>query len=138
MYLVYGPYQDNNRVIPITIQNSIKNKRFDCSHGSQLRDFTYVDDVVEAIIKTLKNKKSPGQIINIGQGNPVKIKKVINKICEILNSGRPQFGKIKFRKDEIKNLYPSIAKAKKVLNWSPKNWNYFRIKKKQSIIIKNG
>ena len=45
---------------------------------------------------------------------------VINKICEILNSGRPQFGKIKFRKDEIKNLYPSIAKAKKVLNWSPK------------------
>ena len=50
----------------------------------------------------------------------IKHEKVINKICKILDSGRPQFGKIKFRKDEIKNLYPSIAKAKKVLNWSPK------------------
>ena len=138
LYLVYGPYQDNNRVIPITIQNSIKNKRFDCSHGSQLRDFTYVDDVVEAIIKTLKNKKSPGQIINIGQGNPVKVKKVINKICEILDSGRPQFGKIKFRKDEIKNLYPSIAKAKKVLNWSPKIGIISGLKKTINHYKKNG
>ena len=138
LYLVYGPYQDNNRVIPITIQNSIKNKKFNCSHGLQLRDFTYVDDVVEAIIKTLRNKKSPGQIINIGQGSPVKVKKVINKICEILDSGKPQFGKIKFRKDEIKNLYPSIAKAKKVLNWSPKIGIISGLKKTINHYKKNG
>ena len=120
LYLVYGPLQDQNRVIPITIINAIQNKKFDCSNGLQFRDFTYIDDVVEAIIKTLKNKETSGQIINIGQGKPVLVKKVIKKICKILDSGRPQFGKIKFRKDEIKNLYPSIAKAKKVLNWSPK------------------
>ena len=120
LYLVYGPMQDPNRVIPIVIINAIQNKKFDCSDGLQLRDFTYIDDVVEAIIKTLKNKDTSGQIINIGQGKPVSVKKVINKICKLLNSGRPQFGKIKFRKDEIKNLYPSIIKAKKVLNWTPK------------------
>ena len=67
--------------IPITIQNSIKNKKFDCSNGLQLRDFTYVDDVVAAIIKTLKNEDSLGQIINIGQGKPLLVKDVINKIC---------------------------------------------------------
>ena len=120
LYLVYGPHQDINRVIPITIQNSIKNKKFDCSNGLQLRDFTYVDDVVAAIIKTLKNEDSPGQIINIGQGKPLLVKDVINKICKLLDSGRPQFGKIRLRKDEIKDLHPSIAKAKKVLNWTPK------------------
>ena len=120
LYLVYGPYQDINRVIPITILNSIKNKKFDCSEGLQLRDFTYIDDVVEAIIKTLRIKKSSGQILNIGQGKPVQVKKVINKICELLDSGRPQFGKIKFRDDEIMNLHPSITKAKKILNWTPK------------------
>ena len=120
LYLVYGPYQDINRVIPITIQNSIKNRKFDCSNGLQLRDFTYVDDVVAAIITTLKNEDSHGQIINIGQGKPLLVKKVINKICELLDSGRPQFGKIRLRKDEIKDLHPSITKAKKVLNWTPK------------------
>ena len=43
------------------------------------------------------------------------VKKVINKICELLDSGRPQFGKIRLRKDEIKDLHPSITKAKKFL-----------------------
>ena len=76
---------------------------------------------MEAIIKTLRIKKSSGQILNIGQGKPVQVKKVINKICELLDSGRPQFGKIKFRDDEIKNLHPSIAKAKKVLQLVTKN-----------------
>ena len=120
LYLVYGPYQDINRVIPITILNAIKNKKFDCSNGLQLRDFTYIEDVIEAIIKTLKNRQSTGQIINIGQGKPVSIKRVINKIFELLNSGKPQFGKIDLRKDEIMKLYPNILKAKKILNWKPR------------------
>ena len=37
-----------------------------------------------------------------------------------LNSGKPQFGKIDLRKDEIMKLYPNILKAKKILNWKPR------------------
>ena len=117
LYLVYGPNQDANRVIPVTIINALKNKKFNCSNGSQLRDFTYIDDIVSAIIKTLKNSKSSGEIINIGSGNPISIKKVIIKICELINSGKPQFGKIKLRNDEIIKLYPNINKSRKILNW---------------------
>ena len=51
LYLIYGPYQDPNRVIPITILNSIFNKKFDCSDGKQSRDFLYIDDLVDGIIK---------------------------------------------------------------------------------------
>ena len=103
--------------------------KFDCSPGTQLRDFVYVDDIVNAIIKTLKNKKANGHIINLGSGKPVKIKNIILKICKIIGSGTPQFGKIKLRKDEIKNLYPSIAKAKKILNWKPKIGIFSGLKK---------
>ena len=138
LYLVYGPYQDINRVIPITILNAIKNKKFDCSNGLQLRDFTYIEDVIEAIIKTLKNRQSTGQIINIGQGKPVSIKRVINKICELLNSGKPQFGKIDLRKDEIMKLYPNILKAKKILNWMPKVKINLGLKKTINYYKKNG
>ena len=34
--------------------------------------------------------------------------------------GKPKYGSIPLRKDEILNLYPDISKAKKFLNWSPK------------------
>lgn len=120
LYLVYGPNQEKNRVIPITITNAIKNKKFDCSDGSQLRDFIHVEDVVNAIIKTLKVRKASGEIINIGTGNPVTIKSVIKQICNLVRSGMPQFGKISLRKDEIMKLYPNILKAKKLLGWKPK------------------
>ena len=109
-----------NRIIPITITNAIKDKKFDCSEGKQLRDFIFVDDVISAIIKIIKSKKSSGEIINIGSGKPLSVKNVINKICKLVKKGRPQFGKIKLRKDEILILYPDIKKAKKLLRWRPK------------------
>ena len=120
LYLVYGPNQDINRVIPITISNAMRDKEFDCSDGTQLRDFLYIDDAITAIIKILKNKEIAGEIINIGSGKPSKIKSIIIKICKIVGSGKPNFGKIKFRKDEINCLYPSIFKAKKIINWKPR------------------
>ncbi len=120
LYLVYGPQQDINRVIPITIKSALSGKKFECSKGSQLRDFIFIDDVIEAIIKILKNKKTNGEIINIGSNKPIKIKDLINKICHLVGAGEPDFGKVKMRKDEIMALYPNINKAKNILNWRPK------------------
>ena len=119
LYLVYGPNQDENRVVPITIKNAMKDNNFDCSSGLQFRDFLYIDDLIEAILKILKNKKSTGEIFNIGSGKPIKVKSLILKICKIIGHGKPKFGIIKFRKDEIKMLYPSIKKAKRILGWKP-------------------
>ena len=120
LYLAYGPRQDTNRFLPIIIEGCIKNKKFPCSKGTQLRDFVHVYDVVDAIQKTLTNKNSRGQIINIGSGKPQKLKKIIEYIKKISKGGKPQFGKIKLRKDEIFKLYPNIKKAKDKINWEPK------------------
>ena len=120
LYLVYGPYQDPNRVIPHTILNSILGNEFDCSDGKQFRDFLYIDDLIDGIIKVLKKKKLSGEIINIGYGKPSKVKEVILNISKIVGLGKPKFGAIRLRKDEILKLYPKNTKAKKLLNWKPK------------------
>ena len=120
LYLAYGPRQDVNRFIPIIIKGCIENKKFPCSNGEQLRDFVHVDDAVEAIIKSLTNKNARGQIINIGSGKPERIKNVIEKIKKISRGGYPQYGMFKLRKFEISKLYPSVKKAKRKINWSPK------------------
>ena len=120
LYLAYGPRQDVNRFLPIVIEGCIKNKKFPCSKGNQLRDFIHVDDVVDAILKSLINKNARGQIINIGSGKPIKIRSIIENVVKISKGGHPQFGKIKFRKDEILKLYPSIKKAKNKIHWKPK------------------
>ena len=120
LYQAYGPKQDINRFIPIVIEACMYNKNFDCSDGKQLRDFIHVEDVVNAILKSLKSSKAKGEIINIGTGKPQKIKDVINFLVKRLEGGKPNFGKIKLRKDEISKIYPDISKAKKILKWTPK------------------
>ena len=120
LYNTYGPTQDLNRFIPIVISGCIKNKKFPCSKGNQLRDFIHIDDVVDSILKSLTNKNAKGQIINIGSGKPRKIKNIIEYIKKILKGGYPLFGKIKLRKDEILKVYPDINKAKNTIGWRPK------------------
>ena len=119
LYLAYGSRQDVNRFLPIIIKGCIENKKFPCSKGNQFRDFVHVDDVVDAIIKSLTNRNARGQIINIGSGKPRKIRNIIEYIKKISKGGYPQFGKIKLRKDEIIKLYPNIKKAKRKINWKP-------------------
>ena len=120
LYQAYGPKQDINRFIPIVIDACKNGKEFPCSNGTQKRDFTYIQDVVEAIILTLNNKKSSGEIINIGSGKTIKLKDIIFKIVEIFKRGKPMFGTIKMRRDEIIDIKPDIKKAKLFLKWKPK------------------
>jgi len=118
-YMVYGPRQDANRLIPTTIKSCLLDKKFPCSSGNQLRDFLYIDDAVSAIIKCLENSNLNGKIFNFGSGVPYKVKGIIELIKNKISLGKPIYGKIKLRKDEIKILYPNISEAKKKLNWKP-------------------
>ena len=120
LYQAYGPNQKFDRLIPFIIKSCLKDKKFACSTGIQTRDFIYVDDLINLIFKIFKNKNSRGKLYNVGSGKPVQVKKVIKNIIKILKSGQPQYGQIKMRKDEIKNLYPDIRKVKKEINWYPK------------------
>ena len=139
LYQAYGPKQDINRLIPIVINSCLDKKKFPCSTGNQLRDFIYIDDLINLIMRCFKTKHY-GQIFNVGSGKPKKIKYIINYINKKLKGGTPEYGKIKLRKEEKKYIYPSIEKAKKYLNWKPstnflkglnKTIQYYRTEKKR-------
>ena len=120
IFLAYGPHQKNDRLIPQVINGCLKKKMFPVSRGTQQRDFCYIDDIVNAILLSLKKKKAIGQVFNVGSGKPVTVKFIIKKISKIIKYGNPQFNKIPFRKNENLKLYSSITKIKKFLGWKPK------------------
>jgi nucleoside-diphosphate-sugar epimerase len=119
LYQVYGPNQDKNRLIPIIIDSCKNNKSFPCSSGVQFRDFLFVDDLIDAILRCLE-KKVEGKIINIGSGKKIKVKKIINQIVEFYKAGKPLFGKVKLRKEEMLKVHPSLLNARKFLGWKAK------------------
>ena len=120
LYQAYGPNQKLNRLVPLVIRSCLNNEIFPCTNGMQKRDFLYIDDLIDLIFKIFKNKKIRGQVINAGSGKPIQVKQLIELIKKYSKAGKPQYGKIKMRKDEILNMYPSINKVQKILKWRPK------------------
>ena len=119
-FLIYGPGQKENRIIPYVIKNCIKNKKFDISEGSQVRDFLYIDDAVSAIFKCIRSNKTSGNVYNLGSGRGIEIKKLVKLIVNKVGKGRPQFGRLKNNRTESKKLIANILNIKKDLNWKPK------------------
>lgn len=138
LYQVYGPYQKYDRLIPFVIKSCIKNKKFDCSEGSQLRDFLHVDDLSNLFQKIINSKNIKYGTYNVGTGKPTEVKKIILLINKLIKKGKPIFGKKKMRSDEIDSLYPNIMKIRKNFDWKPRiglltglKWtiNYYKKKK---------
>jgi dTDP-glucose 4,6-dehydratase len=120
---IYGPRQSARAVIPTIISQLInKNGLLKIGNLTPTRDFTYVEDTVEAFVLSL-NKNIFGQVINIGNKFEISIK-------DILNIFRKDFGynfkvvidkkRLRSNKSEVYRLLASDAKAKKLLDWEPK------------------
>ena len=137
LFQVYGPHQDTNRLIPFVISNCIKDSNFPCSSGAQYRDFIYVDDVNDLIIKSLNNSESNGKVLNVASGKALKVKRIILDIKKIINKGNPDFGKIKMRKDESNKIFANIKLTKKIFKWKPKIVFEYGIKKTIKYFEKN-
>ena len=120
LFQVYGPLQDDNRLIPFVINSCKKNKNFKVTSGKQIRNFCYIDDVVRAIFLSLNNKKTNGEIFNLGSKENLKVKSVIKTINYKVGRGKPIFGKERTHIGEKNKIIPNINKIKKILNWEPK------------------
>ena len=122
-------FKKKNRLIPYVINSSIKGKAFACTDGSQLRDFLYIDDFSNLILKILKKKNFKSGIFNVGFGRPYKVKEVINLVTKNLKKGKPLFGKILMRKEEKKFI---IQTSKRFVKLSIGNQKYKYLKDQEN------
>lgn len=123
---VFGQRQDPNgayaAVIPKFI-NLMKNNIVPTVNGdgSYSRDFTFIDNVIEAnyLALTTTNKLAYGEAFNIGAGGNI----TIGKLAEIIKDGVGYTGEIKFgsnRKGDIPHSHANITKAQNILGYNPK------------------
>jgi nucleoside-diphosphate-sugar epimerase len=117
----YGPSQEGSMLIPSAIHDLLTKKEFRMTAGEQLRDFTYVDDVVEAFLRIAMLKHGNGEIVNVGTGSPCKVKDVIDLIQKHIGGNAAILrGAIPYRKGEGMESYCNIEKIKRLTGWSPK------------------
>ena len=119
LFLVYGPGQSQQRFLPQIITGCLKGERFPTSAGGQVRDFCYIDDVVDGIIHAAIKPRAVSAVINIASGEPITVRAVIEKVVQLIGSGKPDFGALPYRSGENMKLYADISAARELLGWQP-------------------
>jgi len=116
-FTVYGPFGRPDMLILKMLNKARNNKHIDIfNYGKHLRDFTYIDDVVEIIYKLSLRKKIGIEIFNICASNPVEIKEILKITQKILKKNI----KINFkrkRKGEMNITYGSNRKLINLLKY---------------------
>lgn len=90
--------------------------------GMIIRDFLYVDDLIECLLMSAPAKKAIGDVFNVGTGIPVTFKEIAEKIVKIAGKGTCEFTDFTKERAEVEpgDYYADISKLKRIVGWKPK------------------
>ena len=120
---VFGPHQDPTSqyaaAIPAFVTSILKNKPPTVyGDGEQSRDFTYVDNVVEANLLAARTKQTKGDVINVACGEVITVNAIIDMINNIVGKKiKPTY--VPSRKGDVKHSLADISQAKKLIGFKP-------------------
>ncbi len=120
---VFGPYQDPTSqyaaAIPAFVTSILKGQSPTIyGDGEQSRDFTYIDNVVEANICAARAGKTNGEVVNIACGEKVTVNQIIAMINEILGKDvKPNY--VPARKGDVKHSLADITAARTLIDFKP-------------------
>lgn len=118
LFNVYGPNGRPDLVFYIFTEALLKNKNIIINgDGETLRDFTYVTDIVNGIVKA-SNLNLGFQIINLGHGKPITLNKLVFLLEKITKKKAIKIYRPKNQLD-MTATFADISKAKNLLNWQP-------------------
>ncbi|MFC1804505.1 GDP-mannose 4,6-dehydratase [Candidatus Omnitrophota bacterium] len=122
----YGPrhqmLHDKYGVLNWFIRRAIDNQEVPVfGKGMILRDFLYVDDLIEALLACGSSRKAYGNIFNVGSGKGVNFIELAQEIVKLAKSGRVKFTAFSKERSQIEpgDYYADISKIKSVTGWSP-------------------
>jgi len=119
-FSVYGPRQAGNAFIQACIRAAREKVDFAMTQGEQGRDWIYVSDVVEGMIRATTVDEAAGGTFNLCTGQEVSLYEVARAV--LAQMGEPvaiRRGALPYREGEIWHLVGDNARARTVLGWEP-------------------
>jgi nucleoside-diphosphate-sugar epimerase len=118
-FTVYGPRQRPDMAIHRLIGAALSGQRFTLyGDGNQIRDFTYVDDVVRATAAAGLAEVPPGTVVNVSGGSSMTMGELIALVEEVV--GHPiRVRRITGQAGDVERTGGSVARAARLLGWQP-------------------
>jgi UDP-glucose 4-epimerase len=105
----------------IWIRQLMENKPFEVWDGTQLRDFTYVDDAVDALLMASGSDHVGGHVFNLGGDCVISLKDLADLLIEIHGGGEYVLRSFPSNRKQIDigNYYADFSRIRDALNWRP-------------------
>jgi UDP-glucuronate 4-epimerase len=135
-FTVYGPWGRPDMALFKFTKNILDEKPIDVfNNGKHTRDFTYIDDIVKGVIKTLDNpatidlewnsdqpdpasSKAPWRIYNIGNSKPIQLLDYINALESVLNK-KAKINLLPLQPGDVPDTYANVENLNIRFNYKP-------------------
>lgn len=119
IFFVYGPHEQPARLVSSVIQALLNNRNAPCTHGNQIRDYLYVQDVADALVALLESEVKGA--VNIGSGIPIALKDMLHIIGRKLHREHLiQLGALAAPSYESPLVVGRIERLCHEVKWTPK------------------
>jgi dolichol-phosphate mannosyltransferase len=118
LYSVYGPYEEPNRLIPSLVVHGLNGKFPPLVSPETARDFVYVDDAVDAMIRIAASAVPPGSINNVCSGVQVKLRDAVETARQLMGvEAEPDWGTMAARSWDTDVWVGTGARLIRELGW---------------------
>src|SRR5688572_30331972 len=120
---VFGPRQDPSSpysgVISVFATALLENRSPNIyGDGGQTRDFTYVANVVDGVLRACESPRASGEVINVATGGRISLNELFNEMKKIVGATvKPEY--LETRQGDVRDSQAAIDKAKTVLGYQP-------------------
>lgn len=120
-FQVYGPGESAQRLTQLIFTKAkTGGGELALSLGEQLRDFVFVDDVAEGILRAALTPEAAGVVLNLCTGAPLRLRDFVQLAVEVSGGVvSPIFGAQPYRPGEPMALFGSTQRLEKLLGWRP-------------------
>ena len=122
LFTVFGPGEHDGRLLPALLETANTQNTLALTSGVQERDFTYVKDVAEGLLRLgLTTDAKPGEIVNLATGRLTSVQSFAEKAAGILDIPKDKldFGGKPTRAEEMKHSPVSIERLRELTSWTP-------------------
>jgi nucleoside-diphosphate-sugar epimerase len=119
VFLVYGPHDDERRLVPSVALSLIRGEVAQTTLGEQVRDVLHVEDAASAIWAVARSQHTGP--VNVASGSPIAVADIVRRISVLV--GQPEqlrIGALAYRQGEPPFLVANVAVLRDVIGWRPK------------------
>ncbi|MBA3884550.1 MAG: NAD-dependent epimerase/dehydratase [Acidobacteria bacterium] len=121
LFTVYGPGEHPHRLLPALVGTARRGERLALTAGRQPRDFTYVEDVAEGLLRLGASAAAPGTVVNLATGGLTTVREFAVTAATVLGFDPVllDFSALPERDEEMWHGPVDVSRLRRVLSWIP-------------------